>query len=122
MRNFDNHPCFNDKVRHKYARVHLPVAERCNIQCGFCNRKYDCINESRPGVTSTVLTPLQALAYLDKIVERYPNLSVVGIAGPGDTFASPDESMETMKLVNEKYPHLLLCVATNGLNLPDYID
>lgn len=51
------HPCFNPAVKGQFGRVHLPVAPKCNIKCNFCNRKYDCINESRPGVTSNVLTP-----------------------------------------------------------------
>lgn len=121
MVNFENHPCFNDKVRHKYARIHLPVAPRCNIQCNFCNRDFDCVNESRPGVTSGILSPQQALLYLDKVVARMPNLSVVGIAGPGDPFANPDETMETLRLVRAKYPEILLCVATNGLNVLPYV-
>ena len=48
------HPCFNEESKGKYARVHLPVAPKCNIQCNYCNRKYDCVNESRPGVTSEI--------------------------------------------------------------------
>ena len=48
------HPCFDAGARHEHARVHLPVAPECNIQCNYCNRKYDCVNESRPGVTSSV--------------------------------------------------------------------
>lgn len=121
MVNFENHPCFNDKVRHKYARIHLPVAPRCNIQCNFCNRDFDCVNESRPGVTSGILSPKQAILYLDSVVERMPNLSVVGIAGPGDPFANPEETMETLRLVRAKYPEMLLCVASNGLNIIPYI-
>jgi nitrogen fixation protein NifB len=78
------------------------------------------MNESRPGVTSAVLQPKQALAYLDKVLERVPKLKVVGIAGPGDPFASPDETLETLRLVREKYPDMLLCVASNGLNLAPY--
>ena len=62
----NNHPCFDDSARHRYARVHLPVAPRCNIQCNFCDRKMDCLNESRPGVTSSVLSPGQAVYYLDQ--------------------------------------------------------
>ena len=108
-----NHPCFNDKVRHLFARVHLPVAPKCNVQCNFCNRKFDCVNESRPGVSSAVLSPGQALAYLEKMMEKMPNISVVGIAGPGDPFANPDETMETLRRVRERYPEMLLCVATN---------
>ena len=115
--NLENHPCFNDKVRHLYGRVHLPVAPRCNIQCNFCNRKYDCVNESRPGVASGILSPGQAMEYLEQVLEIKDNISVVGIAGPGDAFANPEQSIETLRLVREKYPDMLLCVATNGLNL-----
>lgn len=120
--NVSNHPCFNDKVRHTFGRVHLPVAPRCNIQCKFCNRKFDCVNESRPGVSSGILTPRQALIYLDEIFSLKKNISVVGIAGPGDPFANPEETLETLRLVREKYPDMLLCVATNGLNLLPYLD
>ena len=48
----DTHPCYNEKACSQFARMHLPVAPACNIQCNYCNRKYDCTNESRPGVTS----------------------------------------------------------------------
>ena len=119
---FNNHPCFSKEAHKKYGRVHLPVAPRCNIQCNFCNRKYDCINESRPGVTSSVLTPQQALAYLDNVIARRPEISVMGIAGPGDPFANPDETMETLRLVRRKYPKLMLCVASNGMGIGPYID
>ena len=120
--NANHHPCFNKKAQHKYARVHLPVAPACNIQCRFCNRRYSCMNENRPGVTCTVLKPWQALNYLDKILEKVPNTSVVGIAGPGDAFANSKQTMETIRLVREKYPHLIFCLATNGLGIGPYID
>jgi len=119
---FSNHPCFSKDAHKKYGRVHLPVAPRCNIQCNFCNRKYDCLNESRPGVTSTVLTPQQAVAYLGSVVEKRPEISVMGIAGPGDPFANPDETMETLRLTRKKFPKMILCVATNGLNVTPYVD
>jgi nitrogen fixation protein NifB len=120
--NLENHPCFNDKKRHLFARVHLPVAPKCNIQCNYCDRKYDCMNESRPGVTSTILSPKQSIKYLEKVIEKNPNISVVGIAGPGDPFANPLETMETLRLVRKIYPEMLLCLATNGLNLLNYVD
>jgi nitrogen fixation protein NifB len=116
------HPCFNSETRHRTARIHLPVAPRCNIQCNYCNRKFDCMNESRPGVTSAVLSPRQALQYLGKAIEKMPNLAVVGIAGPGDPFASPEETLETLRLVRQQYPEMLLCVATNGLSIHPYVD
>jgi nitrogen fixation protein NifB len=117
-----NHPCFDDKARHKYGRIHLPVASKCNIQCNFCDRQYDCLNESRPGVTSVILSPHQALAYLKKVFALRKDISVAGIAGPGDPFANPEETMETLRLIRKAYPDLLLCVATNGLNLFPYLD
>ncbi len=120
--NIKNHPCFNDSSRHTYGRIHLPVAPKCNIQCNYCNRKFDCMNENRPGITSKVLSPKQALYYLDNALELSPNISVVGIAGPGDPFANPEETMETLRLVREKYPEMLLCVATNGLDVLPYIE
>jgi nitrogen fixation protein NifB len=120
--NIKNHPCFNDSSRHKFGRIHLPVAPKCNIQCNYCNRKFDCMNENRPGVTSKVLSPKQALFYLENALKLSPNISVVGIAGPGDPFANPEETMETLRLVREHYPEMLLCVATNGLDVLPYID
>ncbi len=116
------HPCFNSDVRHKVARVHLPVAPLCNIQCKFCNRRYDCANESRPGVTSVVLSPGQALYYLDNLMEKTPEIKVVGIAGPGDPFANVKETMETLRLVRKHYPSMLLCVASNGLQTAAYAE
>lgn len=114
------HPCFNEEARHRFARIHLPVAPDCNVQCNFCRREYDCPNESRPGVTSQVLTPPQALTYLESVVERDPRISVVGIAGPGDPFATPELTMETLRLVRKRFPEMLLCVASNGLAVAPY--
>ena len=120
--NLDNHPCFNPGACKSFGRVHLPVAPRCNIQCKFCNRKFDCVNETRPGVTSAVLSPGQAMVYLEEVFVQKGNISVVGIAGPGDPFANPEETLETLSRVRSRYPETILCVATNGLNLAPYLD
>jgi nitrogen fixation protein NifB len=117
----DRHPCFNVAVKGECGRVHLPVAPKCNILCKYCNRKYDCVNESRPGVTSAVLTPGQAIAYLEQVLAKEPRITVAGIAGPGDPFANPKETMETIRQVREKFPQILLCLATNGLGLPPHV-
>lgn len=119
---FSKHPCFNKGSHHTHGRIHLPVAPRCNLQCNFCNRKFDCMNESRPGVTSAVLTPTQASDYLDATLKRVPNLTVMGIAGPGDPFANPVETMATLVAVRRKHPDLLLCLATNGLAVGPHVD
>ena len=122
MINLNLHPCFNAKVKGQFGRVHLPVAPKCNILCNYCNRKFDCVNESRPGVTSSVLSPAQALVYLEKVLEAEPRITVAGIAGPGDPFANSKETMETLRLIRQRFPELLLCLASNGLGLSPYLD
>jgi len=116
------HPCFNKDAKGKYARVHLPVAPQCNIHCNYCKRDYDCVNESRPGVTSEILTPEQALAYTIRLREKMPHLSVVGIAGPGDPFANPIQTMKTLHLIRNEFPDMILCLSSNGLNVLPYVD
>ncbi len=116
------HPCFNPQAKGECARIHLPVAPKCNVLCNFCNRKYDCVNESRPGVTSAVLSPAQAEEYLAKVMVRVPNITVVGIAGPGDPFANPKETLETMRRIRKRWPEMLLCLSSNGLEIGEYID
>ena len=115
-----NHPCFSENAHHRFGRIHLPVAPACNIQCGYCTRKYDCANESRPGITSTVLTPGQALERVRSLVERNERLSVVGIAGPGDPLAN-NATFEVSRAIHREYPGLILCISTNGLLLPGKI-
>lgn len=118
---FARHPCFNPAAKGSYGRVHLPVAPQCNIKCNYCNRKYDCVNESRPGVTSTVLTPHQALVYMEKVLEKEPRISVAGIAGPGDPFANADKTMETLRLIRKRFPETILCLASNGMALAPFV-
>ncbi len=116
------HPCFNKEAKAKYARIHLPVAPKCNVQCGYCNRKYDCVNESRPGVTSSVLTPFQSVNYLRAISQKIDNISTIGIAGPGDAFAEPERTLEAIRMVKKEFPDKIFCLSTNGLNLEPYAD
>lgn len=115
------HPCFSRAAHHKYGRVHMPVAPACNIQCKYCVRKFDCANESRPGVTSRVLSPSEAFSRVSALVGRDERISVVGIAGPGDPLAN-EASFELMRMIDRTYPDLILCLSTNGLLLPDKLD
>ncbi|MEJ2685404.1 MAG: radical SAM protein [Candidatus Sulfobium sp.] len=115
------HPCFSEEAHHRFGRIHLPVAPSCNIQCRYCIRKYDCANESRPGITSKVLNPSEALERVRAVVDRNDNISVIGIAGPGDPLAN-DETFEVMSMVHREFPDLTLCVSTNGLALPERIE
>lgn len=111
------HPCFNGEAHGKYGRIHLPVSPQCNIQCKFCQRGFNKW-ERRPGVTSQLLTPERALVVVEKALELCPEITVVGIAGPGDTLAT-DHALETFELIHQAYPHLINCLSTNGLLLKE---
>lgn len=114
----DTHPCFSAEAHNKFGRIHLAVAPACNIQCRYCERKYDCANESRPGVSSTVLDPAEAVERIEAFVGRNDRVSVIGIAGPGDPLAN-EATFETLAAVHRLFPELTLCVSTNGLLLND---
>lgn len=116
------HPCYSEGAHHKYARMHLPVAPACNISCNYCNRKFDCMNESRPGVTSEVLTPAQATIKFQKVKQAIPQLSVVGIAGPGDALANWAATKATLEALKKEQEDIIYCLSTNGLMLPEYAD
>ncbi len=113
------HPCFNCGA-HEYARMHLPIAPKCNISCNYCVRKFDCPNESRPGVTKNVLKPLEAFEKYMEVKRKVPKLSVVGIAGPGDALANFEETKKTLELIREQDKEVTFCLSTNGLMLPRY--
>lgn len=118
----NDHPCFSEDAHHHYARMHVAVAPACNIQCHYCNRKYDCSNESRPGVVSELLTPEQAVQKTLAVAAAIPQMSVLGIAGPGDPLANPERTLATFRALSEKAPDIKLCVSTNGLALPELVD
>jgi nitrogen fixation protein NifB len=102
--------------------MHVAVAPACNIQCNYCNRKFDCANESRPGVVSELLTPEEAAHKVLVIAGKIPQMTVLGIAGPGDPLANPEKTFETFERIAEQAPDIKLCLSTNGLMLPDYVD
>ncbi|WP_239004564.1 nitrogenase cofactor biosynthesis protein NifB [Paenibacillus tepidiphilus] len=122
MTNTSRHPCYDEMAHHYFARMHVAVAPKCNINCNYCNIKYDCVSESRPGVVSKVLSPHEAYNKVRSTLVSLPQLTVVGIAGPGDPLANPQETFETFRLLSEGMPDLQLCLSTNGLKLPDYTD
>lgn len=117
----EQHPCYTAGA-HNYARMHIPIAPKCNISCNYCNRKYDCQNESRPGVTSEILSPDEALAKYKDVKEKITELTVVGIAGPGDALANFEEVEKSIKLIRKYDKDVTFCMSTNGLMLPKYAD
>jgi MoaA/NifB/PqqE/SkfB family radical SAM enzyme len=116
-----SHPCFSG-CRGKHTRIHLPVAPDCNIRCNYCVRKFDCPNESRPGVSTAVLDPEAAFTRYLAVRERMGKPDVVGIAGPGDALANFAAVKKTLSLIREAEPDAVFCISTNGLLLSQYAD
>lgn len=115
----NSHPCFGGH-KNNVGRIHLPVSPGCNIACRFCDRVINDV-EDRPGVTSKVITPDESIEVLQKALEICPEITVAGIAGPGDTLAS-DHALATFRKVKEKFPNLIKCMSTNGLLLYEKAD
>lgn len=117
------HPCFSTKGHGNTGRIHLAVAPGCNISCNYCVRKFDCANESRPGVTSRVQTSEEALQTVRKAKTSNigSKLTVVGIAGPGEPLAN-SATFETLRGVKRDFPEMILCLSSNGLLLPEKIE
>jgi nitrogen fixation protein NifB len=121
-KNIQGHPCFGGN-HHKNGRMHLAVAPRCNIKCGYCSRRHDCANENRPGVASRLLTPIAAMEKVREVMASEllgPIIKVIGIAGPGDPLANR-ETFETFTMIGAEFPQLIKCMSTNGLLLPEKV-
>lgn len=113
----------NNDVHGKIARIHLPVAPECNIQCRFCSRKvtpHDTETKC-PGLSTRILSPAEALQKALEFISEYGKQSIIGVAGPGDPLANP-ETFETLELIRANLPDISLCLCTNGLLLPDKIE
>lgn len=113
------HPCFNEKMHDKVGRAHVPIAPKCNIYCNFCTRDIN-QDENRPGVASCVMSADDAIEHVEKVTKEGP-ISVVGVAGPGDSLAN-EATFEFFKKLGESNPDLIKCMSTNGLLLPDYAE
>lgn len=111
------HPCLGGEAHFKFGRIHLPVSPTCNIQCKFCKRGFN-KSEVRPGVSSLLLKPEEAIEILKKALKLCPEIRVAGIAGPGDTLAT-DFALETFELISKEFPNLVNCLSTNGLRLEE---
>ena len=113
------HPCFNEEMHDKVGRVHVPIAPKCNIACNFCTRSLN-TEEERPGVASRVMNPEEAIEHVNDVTKEGP-ITVIGVAGPGDSLAN-DETFEFFEKAVKEKPDLIKCMSTNGLLLSKYAD
>lgn len=115
-----SHPCFNEAAHGRVARIHIPVAPRCNLACAYCERILSPEHvPSGPGATANVVTPQAGVARALRFLHTYGEESIVGIAGPGDPLAN-DESLIFLDMLRSAAPHALTCLCTNGLALPQH--
>jgi nitrogen fixation protein NifB len=115
-----NHPCFEEKAHFTYKRIHLPVAEHCNIQCKYCSREVGVSSHCyRPAVTKEIISPEKAVKVVSSFMDD--TLRVVGISGPGEPLCNK-ATFKTLSLVHEQFPDLLMCIATNGLLLCENVE
>lgn len=112
------HPCYDYHASRIYARIHVPIASRCNLGCFFCLRGHT--NEWVPGASRAVLSPTEAAEIVRRLVSRAPSLTVVAIAGPGDALASP-ETFEFLELIRD-LRGVIRCISTNGVLIEDFVD
>ncbi len=112
------HPCFSVGAKTNRGRVHLPVSPGCNINCRFCDRQLNDADD-RPGVASSIITPKEAVEIVRSAVALCPDITVGGVAGPGDTLATP-YALETFRLIGREFPDIIKCMSTNGLLLPEH--
>jgi nitrogen fixation protein NifB len=116
----EKHPCFNVSAHNRFGRIHLPVCPTCNIQCRFCKRGFNKW-ETRPGIAATLVKPEEAVRVVERALRVCPEITVVGIAGPGEPLAS-DHALHTIRLIHERFPGLIKCLSTNGLELQENAD
>ena len=116
----NQHPCFSGHANMNRGRIHLPVSPACNIRCRFCRRVFN-QSEERPGVSAELVKPGEAAALVRRALELCPEISVAGIAGPGDTLVTP-HALETFAIIHREFPGLINCLSTNGLLLERYAE
>ena len=113
------HPCFNEKMHDKVGRAHVPIAPKCNIYCNFCTRDIN-QDEDRPGVASCVMNADDAIEHVEEVTKEGP-ISVVGVAGPGDSLAN-EATFEFFEKLGKSNSDLIKCMSTNGLLLTSYAE
>jgi nitrogen fixation protein NifB len=113
------HPCYSNEAHHRFGRIHIPVAFACNIRCNYCEHK-QCVNEHRPAVSQRVMKVDEVLDYVEAVIDEQENITVVAVAGQGDSLVNP-ETFKALKIVHDRYPDLIKCIATNGYYLPEKI-
>lgn len=109
------HPCFSEGCDKGIKRIHLPVAESCNLGCGFCEFNLKQFNERIN--TKNAISSEKALNWLEILRKKDgESFSIISIAGPGEPLFSKG-TFKTLKKVKKLYPEAKTCLCTNGIEL-----
>ncbi len=68
-----------------------------------------------PETKSTALSPVQAVKYLHHVSANGAGVCAVHLAGPGEPLATLDLTVETLRLIRDEYPDIVLSLSTLGL-------
>ena len=66
-----------------------------------------------------LLPPKEAVDLVRRALAVCPQITVVGVAGPGESLASL-HALAALSLVRQHFPKLIGCLSTNGLKLRKY--
>ena len=66
--------------------------------------------------------PDEARRKVIAVANEVPQLSVLGVAGPGDACYDWRKTQATFAAISKEIPDIKLCISTNGLALPEHID
>ncbi len=58
---------------------------------------------------------------LERALRLCPAISVVRVAGPGESLAT-EHALITLAMAHERHPDLIGCLSTNGLRLAEHVD
>ena len=67
-------------------------------------------------------TPDESVKFLEKLFNFRQGISIISIAGPSDPMCDADKTLATFEKCKSHFLNALLCLSTNGLALPEYVD
>ncbi len=103
----DHNRCCCQQSNTAESVVHLPVAPQMVARTRF--------SPPTP-VRSQCLMIAEAIDLLEGVMkERGKGITTVAITGPGDPLATPEITLETVRLVRERYPKLKIGLKTLGI-------
>lgn len=87
-------------------RLTLPIAPRANTRIRFA-----AVTER----TMAAITPDEAVALVDRVMNEGGMVEAVDIGGPGEPLATPHATLECLSRLHRSYSALDLGIVTNGL-------